>query len=60
MALLVTKAPYALHVEQVHGRFPLCFNSRLNSCRYLHSLNFIGRLFHKALPLKFNEFVLWF
>ena len=36
--------------------FPLCFNSSLNSCRDLHSFNFIGRLFNKTLPLKFNEF----
>ena len=38
----------------------LCFNSGLNSCRNLHFLNFIGRLFHKTLPLKVNEFISYF
>ena len=37
--------------------FPLCFKSSLNSCRELHSFNFIGRFLHKILPLKFNEFI---
>ena len=29
---------YALHTEQFHGQFPLCFNSCLNSCRDLQFL----------------------
>ena len=41
-------------------KFPLCFKSRLNSCRDLPSFNFIGRLFHKTLPLKFNELIPYF
>ena len=44
----------SLHAEQVHGKFPLCFKSSLNSCRDLHSFNFIGRLLHETLPLKFK------
>ena len=59
-ALLVTKPFYALQAKQVHDKFPLCFNSNLNSCRDLHSCNFIGRLFHKRLALKFTEFVSYF
>ena len=43
-----------------NGKFPLCFNSSLNSCRDLNSFNFIGRLFHETLPLKFNEFIPYF
>ena len=53
----------ALHAEEVHGKFWLCFNSSLlkkSSCRCLHFLNFIGRLFHKTLPLKVNEFIPYF
>ena len=45
---------------QVHGMFPLCFNSSLNFCRYLHSFNFIGSLFHKTLRLKSNESIPYF
>ena len=52
--------PYTLYAEQGHSKFLLCFNSSLNSCRDLHSFNFIGRLFHKTLPLKFNEFIPYF
>ena len=59
-ALLVTKPFYALQAKQVHDKFPLCFNSNLNSCRDLHSCNFIGRLFQKTLALKFTEFVSYF
>ena len=47
----------------MHGKFSLCFNSSLlkqSSCRNLHFLNFIGRLFHKTLPLKVNEFIPYF
>ena len=54
------KTPYALHAEQVHGKFPLYINSSLNFCRDLHSFNFIGSLFHKTLPLKFNKFIPYF
>ena len=60
ITLLATKTPYALHAEQVHGKFPLCFYISLNSCRDLHSFNFIASLFHKTLPLKFNEFIPYF
>ena len=49
-----------LNAEQVHGKIPICFNSSLNSCRDLHFLNFIGRLFQKTLPLKFNKFIPYF
>ena len=54
------KTFYVLHAEQVHGKFLLCFNSSLNSCKKLHYFNFIGRLFHKTLPFKFNEFIPYF
>ena len=27
IALVATKTPYALYAKQVHGKFPLCFNS---------------------------------
>ena len=39
IALLATKTPNALYAEQMHGKFPLFFNSSLNSCRDLHSFN---------------------
>ena len=42
IALLSTKTPYALHTEHMHGKFPFYFKSSLNSCRDLHSFNFIG------------------
>ena len=45
------QTPYTLHVEQGHGKFLFCFNSSLNSCRNLHSLNFIGRLLLKTLAI---------
>ena len=32
------QTPYALHAGQAHGKFPLCFNSSLNSCGNLHFL----------------------
>ena len=35
-------------------------SSSLNSCKNLHFLNFIDRLFLETLPLKFNEFILYF
>ena len=60
IALQATQISCALLAEQVHGKFPLCVNICLNSCRDLHSFNFICRLFHKTLPLKFNEFIPYF
>ena len=51
---------YALHTEQFHGQFPLCFNSCLNSCRDLQFFSFNGRLFHKTLTVKFNWFIPYF
>ena len=53
-------APYPLHADQVHGKFSFCFNSSLNYCRNLNSLNFTGKLFHKTLPLKSDEFIPYF
>ena len=38
----------------------LCFKSSLNSCRNLHFLNFIDRLFHKTLPRRFNDYIPYF
>ena len=63
IALQETETTYALHAEQVHSKFSLCFNTSLlkqSSCRNLHFLNFISRLFHKTLPLKVNEFIPYF
>ena len=60
MTLQATKTHYALHAEQVHGKFTLCFNSSLHYCRNLNCLHFIGRLLHKTLPLKFDEFIPYF
>ena len=59
----VNQTTYTLHAEQVHNTFSLCFNSSLlkqSSCRNLHFLNFIGRLLHKTLTLKVNEFIPYF
>ena len=42
-----TKTHHALHSEQIHGNFSLS----LNQCRDLNPLNFISRLFHKAISL---------
>ena len=58
--LQVTKTPYALHAEQVNGKFSPYFNSGLNYCRNLKFLNFIGALFHKLFPLIFDEFIPYF
>ena len=44
----------------MHDKFSLCFNSSLNYCRNLNFLNYIGRMFHKSLPLKFDEFIPYF
>ena len=55
-----TETPYALHAEQLCGKFPLCSNSSSNLSGDLHSFIFIGRLFHKTLPMKLNEFIPYF
>ena len=63
IALQATETTYALHTEQVHGKFSLYFNrslSKQSSGRNLHFLNFIGRLFHKTLSLNVNEFIPYF
>ena len=41
-------------------KFLFCSNSGLNFCRNLNFLNFIGMLFQKTRPLKFNEFIPYF
>ena len=63
IVLQATETTCALQAEQVHGKFSLYFNSGLLKqyfCRNLHFLNFIGRLFHKTLPLKVKEFIPYF
>ena len=60
MAQQATQTLYALHAKQVHGTFSPCSSSGLDYCRNLNFLNFIGRLFHQKLPLKFDEFVPYF
>ena len=63
IALQAIRTPYALQAEQMHVKFPHCFNSSLlkqSSCRNLHFLNFVDRLFHKTLSLKVNEFIPYF
>ena len=63
IVLQTIETTYALHAEQVHAKLLLCFNSSLlkqSSRRNSHFLNFIGRLFHKTLPLKVNEFISYF
>ena len=35
IAIQATKTSYALHAEQVYGKFSLCMNSSFNYCRNL-------------------------
>ena len=60
ITLQTTKTLHVWHVEKVHAKFLLCFNSSLNSCKKLDFFNFISRLFHKVLSMIFNEFIPYF
>ena len=44
----------------MYGKFSLCSAKSLNVCRNFNFLNFIGKLCHKSLLLKFDEFIPYF